>query len=159
IMQGRLGPPTDGRFQCFPRDGWADEFGRAVEAGLGAIEWIYDLHGADVNPLATHSGIETMRGLSVKNGVAIRSPCADYFMDRPWLRTAAGEREGLLATLDWLIGRCAAAGIRHIVLPFVDASRIETEAEEHEVVSLLRPGLQVAERAGVELHLETSLGP
>lgn len=29
IMQGRLSPPEDGRFQSFPRLGWREEFARA----------------------------------------------------------------------------------------------------------------------------------
>ena len=56
IMQGRLVPPTDDRIQCFPRERWADEFELAAQAGLDCIEWIYDLYGADVNPLATEFG-------------------------------------------------------------------------------------------------------
>jgi hexulose-6-phosphate isomerase len=158
-MQGRLGPPTDGRFQCFPRDGWRDEFERAARAGLGSIEWIYDVHGADVNPLATSTGVAEIRGLAERHSVAIRSLCADYFMDRPLLRTDATGRHELLTTLAWLIDRCRDAGIGHIVLPFVDASRIETEDEAALVVGMLRPALEVAERASVELHLETSLPP
>jgi len=35
IMQGRLVPPVEGRFQAFPRDRWTAEFPRAAEAGLG----------------------------------------------------------------------------------------------------------------------------
>lgn len=159
IMQGRLGPPVEGRFQSFPRDTWAAEFGRAERAGLGGIEWIYDLFGADVNPIATDEGVATMGALSARHGVAVQSLCADYFMDRSLLRTGAAERRELLGTLAWLIGRCAKVGIRHIVLPFVDASRIETDAEAGEVVALLGPALDDAGRAGVELHLETSLPP
>src|SRR6476646_10736913 len=64
IMQGRLLPPQDGRFQCFPRDCWREEFPLAAAAGLNAIEWIYDLHGADVNPLGSDSGIEEMQALA-----------------------------------------------------------------------------------------------
>ncbi len=56
-MQGRLVPPV----------GWADPvLSRASaggtsspwpdEAGLDAIEWIYDEYGADVNPIATDEG-------------------------------------------------------------------------------------------------------
>ena len=64
IMQGRMVPPTDNRIQCFPRERWADEFELAAQAGLDCIEWIYDLYGADVNPLATDSGLEKLRDLS-----------------------------------------------------------------------------------------------
>jgi L-ribulose-5-phosphate 3-epimerase len=159
IMQGRLGSPTAGRFQCFPREGWATEFGRAAAAGLDTIEWIYDAHGADVNPLATDPGIGEMNALSADHGVAVKSLCADIFLDRPLLRARPSEREELLVTLRWLIGRCRAAGIRHLVLPFVDASRIQDDADADEVVVMLGPALDVAGAEGVEVHLETGLAP
>ena len=88
IMQGRLLPPTDGRFQCFPREGWPDEFALAAAAGLDAIEWIYDLHGADVNPIAADDGVASMKALSTQSGVLVRSLCADYFMDLPQIGRA-----------------------------------------------------------------------
>jgi L-ribulose-5-phosphate 3-epimerase len=159
IMQGRLGPPIDGRFQSFPRDSWREEFEHAERAGLDAIEWIYDLFGADVNPIATDSGMEAIRALSAKHGVAIKSLCADYFMDRPLLRASPSEKRELLGTLAWLIGRCANLGVRHMVMPFVDASKIESDADADEVVAKIGPVLETAARAGVELHLETSLPP
>ena len=93
IMQGRLLPPSAGRFQCFPRDGWRDEFPLAAAAGLGAIEWIYDLHGADVNPIAADDGVASMKALSAQSGVVVRSLCADYFMDLPLLRVEPHEIE------------------------------------------------------------------
>jgi hypothetical protein len=46
IMEGRLLPPEAGRFQCFPREGWAKEFELAPQANMDCIEWIYDLYGA-----------------------------------------------------------------------------------------------------------------
>ena len=70
IIQGRLVPPEDGRFQCFPRNRWRDEFAHAAAAGLDAIEWIYDLHGADMNPLATDAGIAEI--LSPRHFVNVR---------------------------------------------------------------------------------------
>jgi L-ribulose-5-phosphate 3-epimerase len=159
IMQNRLGPPIEGRFQCFPRESWAAEFERAERAGLASIEWIYDLYGADANPLATDRGIGEIHALSARHGVAVKSLCADYFLDRPLLRAIAAQREELLGILRWLIGRCAKAKIKHIVMPFVDASRIETDAEINEVSAMLESVLKHAEDASVELHLETSLRP
>ena len=49
IMQGRLSPPEDGRFQSFPREHWRQEFARAREAGLDYIEWIHDAYGQGRN--------------------------------------------------------------------------------------------------------------
>ena len=67
IMQGRLVPPGGGTIQCFPREDWAREFELAADAGLDCIEWIYDLYGADVNPIATDPGVERMRELIVEH--------------------------------------------------------------------------------------------
>jgi hexulose-6-phosphate isomerase len=159
IMQGRLLPPTDGRFQCFPREGWRDEFALAADAGLDGIEWIYDLHGADVNPIATDDGVALMKALSTQSGVVVRSLCADYFMDMPLLRVEPHEIKRRTETLDWLLHRCAILGVGRVVLPFVDASRIDSDAELDHVVRLLEGMIPVLEETGVELHLETSLSP
>jgi L-ribulose-5-phosphate 3-epimerase len=159
IMQGRLLPPLDGRIQCFPRDGWRDEFILAATADLDAIEWIYDVVGLDVNPVATDAGLHEMAALSNQTGVSVRSVCADYFMERPLLRSGANEIEDRIETLAWLLRRCALLGARRVVLPFVDASRIGSDAELRSVASILGRVLSVIDETGVELHLETSLAP
>jgi len=159
IMQGRLLPPQHGRFQCFPRDRWREEFGSAAQAGLDAIEWIYDLEGAGANPLATDAGIAEMQALSCHHAIAVVSLCADYFMDRPFVTAGPAEFAELTAHLIWLLDRCRLAGIGRAVLPFVDASRIQSPTQEAAIVEMLREVLPHAAKAGVELHLETALGP
>lgn len=158
-MQGRLVPPEGGNFQSFPRDRWRDEFALAAQAGLNAIEWIFDVYGEDVNPLASDEGLQEMRALAERTGVVVRSLCADYFMDRPFLRTEPAERNELIQKFRWVLSRCRLAGIGRIVIPFVDRSRIENEAEKREVLSILESLLPAAEANGIELHLETSLPP
>jgi len=159
IMEGRLFPPEAGRFQCFPREHWADEFELAAQAGLDCIEWIYDLYGADANPMATEDGIEQMKSLSKQYNVQILSVCADFFMDKPLVRTSSSEMANRLATFEWLLGRCQMLGMNRIVVPFVDASRIDTDEEFDSVCATLAHLLPIAEKTGVELHLETSLSP
>jgi hexulose-6-phosphate isomerase len=159
IMQGRLLPPTDDRIQCFPRERWADEFVLAAQAGLDCIEWIYDLYGADVNPLATDSGLEKLSDLSVKHKVKILSICADYFMDKPLLRASQVELEQRLNTFHWLLERGRLIGINRMIIPFVDASRIDTQDEFEGVVMLLQRVLEGTRETGIEIHLETSLTP
>jgi L-ribulose-5-phosphate 3-epimerase len=158
IMQGRLLPPQ-GAFQSFPRNGWDREFGLAAQAGIEAIEWIFDAGGADQNPLASDSGCAQVRGFAQRHGVAVRSVCADYFMERPFLRCEAEDLEERIETLRWLLGRCPRIGATRIVLPFVDASRMETAQERRKVGGLLRGVLPDAAEAEIELHLETSLPP
>jgi hexulose-6-phosphate isomerase len=159
IMQGRLVPPVDGRIQAFPRDNWADEFPRAAAAGLDAIEWIFDCYGEDVNPIMTTAGVARIKELGAKHGVAVRSVCADYFMDRPFIGASATERTERLETLAHLLEMCAAVGARRVVLPFVDQSSMRTPEEQLVVAEVLRQMLPTAERTGVELHLETDLDP
>lgn len=159
IMQGRLVPPEPGHFQSFPRERWQDEFALASQVGLDAIEWIFDVYGEDANPLASDEGIREMQRRCADTRVNVRSLCADYFMDRPFLRSTLSIRNELIEKMRWLIARCSKAGIRRIVVPFVDASRIESEVESAEVLSILQALLPSAETHQVELHLETSLAP
>ena len=158
-MQGRLVPPEGGRFQSFPRERWRDEFALAAKAGLNAIEWIFDVDGEDVNPLANDLGVDEIHALSRRTGIAVRSLCADYFMDRPFLRTTQAERDERIKKMDWLLSRCSIVGIGRVVIPFVDKSRIESEEEKLQTLSILRMLLPSAEKYNVEFHLETSLAP
>jgi L-ribulose-5-phosphate 3-epimerase len=159
IMQGRLVPPIEGKIQCFPRENWAKEFALAAQSNLDCIEWIYDLYGADVNPISTDHGIETIKLLSGRYGVKVLSVCADYFMDKPLLRADTTELEARFDKLAWLITRCQLLNINRCILPFVDASRIDTDTEMEGVITILRRALIKAEETGIELHLETSLKP
>jgi L-ribulose-5-phosphate 3-epimerase len=159
IMQGRLLPRGSGSIQSFPRDRWREEFALAAKAGVDAIEWIYDVHGADVNPLATDTGVADMRALSRQHGIAVVSLCADYFLDCPFVRAAPDKVGDLTAHLVWLAGRCHEAGITRVVLPFVDAARIDTPDDERRTVDVLKQVLPLFAATGAELHLETSLVP
>lgn len=159
IMQGRLLPLTDGRIQCFPRENWNDEFALAAHAQVDSIEWIYDAYGADVNPLATDKGIESILELVDGHGVQVASVCADYFMERPLVRATSTELDERLGVLFWLVERCGRLGVTRIVLPFVDASRIETAGELTQAISILGQASRRAEDLGIELHIETSLAP
>jgi L-ribulose-5-phosphate 3-epimerase len=159
LMQGRLLAPEGGSIQGFPRDRWREEFALAAAAGVDAIEWIYDVHGADVNPLATDAGVAEMRALSGQHGIAVVSLCADYFLERPFVRVGLDSVRDLTAHLIWLIGRCSRAGITRVVLPLVDGARIDTPGDEQRTVEVLRQILPLCAANGVELHLETALAP
>jgi len=159
IMQGRLVPPVEGRIQAFPRERWAEEFANAAAAGIGAIEWIYDSYGLGTNPIETDAGIENILELSRAHGVAVRSMCADYFMDLTFVRAADKERAERIAHLAWLLGQARRIGVTRMVLPFVDQSAIRDEADRAAVIDTLQRALPAAEGAGIELHLETSLDP
>ncbi len=159
VMQGRLVPPWNGHFQSFPIDRWRDEFPLAAAAGLDAIEWIYDSVSESDNPIGSDKGLAEVRELCKKYGVAVVSVCADYFMECPLARGGEKELEERFQRLRWLLERCTVAGVQRVVLPFVDNSRIENGDDEGLAVKVLGRALKFAEKAGVELHLETSLDP
>lgn len=159
IMQGRLLPPTNNQIQCFPRDRWEEEFELAAIAGLHCIEWIYDLHSADMNPISTDAGVSKIELLSAKYSVQVLSLCADYFMDKPLTNVDNDELRQRLSHLEWLLTRCQLTGINRVILPFVDNSRIKTKDEFENVCKSLKQVLSVAEKTGVEIYVEMSLPP
>lgn len=159
IMQGRMVPPVEGRIQSFPRKNWVEEFGRAAQAGLACIEWIYDLYGADVNPISTDEGLKILRSLTESTGVGVYSVCADWFMDFPLVRAGPEELRHRLEVLKWLLRRSQEWGIGRVVLPFVDISKMNSDEEIKQVADALEQVIPAAEMTGVEIHLETSLSP
>lgn len=159
VMQGRLLPPTEGRFQSFPRGRWLDEVASAREAGLDGIEWIFDTFGEGLNPIETAEGRQQLKQECLRHQTMVDSVCADYFLDRPLLRSEGVGRERLEHQLHDLVAAVGSLGMRYVVLPFVDASRITSESDAKEVVSIVSRALPNAERSHVELHLETALPP
>ena len=160
IMQGRLVPPEDGRFQCFPREHWESEFAHAATVPLDYIEWVYDVYGHDVNPLASsQSGVERLKQLCKSTGVSIGSVCADYFMDKPLVRCSRQELAERLQELALILRNASALDVSRVVIPFVDASAIRSQEDFTAVQETLSAAMPLAEETGIELHLETSLGP
>jgi L-ribulose-5-phosphate 3-epimerase len=159
IMQGRLSPPVGGRIQSFPVDSWREEFPRAREAGLACIEWVYEFDTEADNPLATEAGLGEIRNLVQKTGVAVWSICADFYMQELLVGDNGAPRGPVVEHLHGLIQRASGLGVRYMVLPFVDASSLRTEAELAGLRQVLAGLLPRAQQAGVELHLETDLKP
>lgn len=159
IMQGRLSPPVDGQLQAFPGAGWMREFDRAADAGLDCIEWIYAAPRAEANPIATDRGLREIATAVRNTGVAVRSVCADYFMEHRLVGVDAGAARHAFEHLQWLIGRMAAAGMERLVLPLVDASRLSTDADRIAFIETVERLLPTLRASRVELHLEVDLDP
>jgi hexulose-6-phosphate isomerase len=151
-MQGRLSPPVDGRIQAFPAGRWRDELASARAAGVSGVEWIYEVAREEYNPLGDDAGVVEVRAACVEHGVTLESLVADWFMDRPLLEDPSPRAEKLRS----LAARAAAAGIRRIVVPFVDASSLGGPGGAERLAPVIR---DVADAVDVELHLETDLAP
>lgn len=125
----------------------------AASVPLSYIEWIFDDHGLDVNPLMIDSGIAELGALMSRSGVTIRSVCADYFMEHPLVR----EKQST-DVFSRLLDRSQLLAVQRIVLPFVDNSAIAPD-EFGRVIELLHGIAETAAAANIEIHLETSLPP
>lgn len=159
VMQGRLLPPYEGRFQAFPATRWREELPLARDAGLACIEWIYEQPGEDLNPLRTDEGMAELKALCASTGVNVWSICADYYMTAPLVTPEATVQADNAAHLRWLIGRASAMGVTYMVLPFVDSSSLKSAEAAATLSGLLRELAPLAQAAKVELHLETDLPP
>jgi L-ribulose-5-phosphate 3-epimerase len=159
IMQGRLSPPEDGRFQSFPRNSWRQEIARARQAGLSYIEWIYDAYGSSLNPISTQEGIAELASLKQQNGIRTPAICGDWFMDYPLIRCSEQELAQRERVLHDLLRRAEKIGASRLVLPFVDASSIRTADEKNVVLQILKRALPAAKEVGMEIHIEADFGP
>jgi hexulose-6-phosphate isomerase len=159
VMQGRLSPPEDGRFQSFPRTRWQNEIELVPKVPLRGIEWIFDVYGEGSNPLETQEGRDDLRWMLQRSGIRVASICADYFMDRRFVGAPPTLMHERIAKLAWLISICPDLGIGRIVLPFVDASKIAGRADSERALYALHAVLAHAVACHVELHLETDMSP
>lgn len=159
VMQGRLSPPEEGRFQSFPRSSWRDEIPRAREAGFTYIEWIHDSYDEGANPIFSEAGRAELAALKEQHGISTPALCGDWFMDFPLVRCTSAERQHREQHLHALLPVAASIGARRIVLPFVDNARLTNDEERTIVLDVLKHALPVAEEHGVELHLEADFAP
>ena len=159
IMQGRLLPPYEGRFQAFPAKKWRDEFENANSASLACIEWIYEKPNDFLNPFSSDEGIKELRQIIKTSGIGVRSICADYYMEEFLIDTNGNMRSKVVDHLLWLMGQAGKLSITYIILPFVDASSLGTIVQQQGLISLMQALGPKAAEIGLELHLETDLNP
>ncbi len=159
IMQGRLLPPSEGRFQAFPAKLWRDEFENAKKADLACIEWIFEKPNEHLNPLSRDDGIKSLHQIIKRSGVGIRSICADYYMEELLIDADGNVRSEAVNHLHWLMDQAAKLSVIYIVLPFVDLSSLSTITQQHSLVSLMQSLGPRAAEIKLELHLETDLNP
>ncbi len=157
IMQGRLVPRYNNRYQAFPKDYWKAEFHIARELGFSMIEFILDHNNAETNPLMTTEGLEEIRNVCSESGVNVRTICADYFMEAPFhFRECRAESERVLLKL---IDNASKLGITDIVVPCVDNSSLKTAEDVDVFIGTIEKLLPSAEQKKVHINIESDLDP
>ncbi len=159
VMEGRLLPKYQGRYQAHPVGYWQDEFPIAASLGLDLIEFIVNQEGMAENPLMTDAGIAQVRDVMNRTGVAVASICADCFMAAPLHSQDKSVADQSIVSLRQLIGNAATLGIRAIVIPCVDQSSLRNPGDADRFVDALDSVIALAEAHSVNLSLETDLSP
>lgn len=159
IMQGRLSPRYNGRYQSFPLERWQSEFRIAASLGFDCIEFIYDSENYEKSPLVTDDGLKEVKRIADETGVGVFSVCADYFMKFPLFDSDKEKRLLNIRRLNEVITKSAAIGVRDITVPCVDASSLKTSNDIENLKSGLALCLKNAESHEVNINLETDLRP
>ncbi len=159
VMQGRLLPKYQKRYQAHPVGYWQEEFPIASNFGLSFIEFILDYNNVEQNPLLTQSGIDAIRRLSEETGVLVKTICGDYFMTAPIhseyqkISTHSGQM------LQLLLFKAKKLSINDIVIPCVDQAAFRNEQQMVLFCRNIGPARDVAEKLQIHLALETDLPP
>ncbi|MBI2889497.1 MAG: sugar phosphate isomerase/epimerase [Nitrospirae bacterium] len=127
--------------------------------GLDCIEWLFDAAGLESNPITSSSGIAEMLRLARLHSVEVRSLCLDLLVERPLLCTPERARRAMLDAVEMVMDACGRAGIVRVVLPFLGANAIRSWEARREAREVLQVWLPMAQARGMELHVETALGP
>lgn len=159
VMQGRLLPKYQGRYQAHPVGYWQDEFAKAATLGLDCIEFILDFNDAEANPLLRPDGPDEILRVMEETGVKVRTVCADYFMEAPPHHSDANIANHSQTILRRLLQSGKSIGLTDIVIPCVDQSSLGDQAAQDRFVQALRPCLDEAESLRINLSLETDLAP
>ena len=159
IMQGRLLPKYQNRYQAHPLGYWKDEFTIAKEIGLSYIEFILDHNEYEKNPLMSDLGINEIENIIQKTGIGVRSICADIFMEAPLHSDNNSISNTSKEILLKLIKNSAKLGIIDIVIPCVDQSTLRGEADQKRLIENLTEPINLASKRKINLALETDLSP
>ncbi len=153
ILQGRLSPDIDKRYQFFPKEKWQDEFVLAHQLGFDGIEWLIDPKEWEHNPIF-HSVFDKAEKLSQSAQLPITSVCADWFMEVCiWEGDPDEHRKNIRA----LFPRIKKTVNKVLLVPLLETHNIFEEHVQDSVVSVLSPLIPELELAGISIAFETEL--
>lgn len=153
IMQGRLSPSEEGRFQFFPAR-WQDEFRLARELGFDGIEWLFDWVGWKTNPMYAHEHSEDITAVSKATHISVDSVCSDYYMKYGF---TGNDAPGSIDVLLRLIDRAEKENYSTILVPFLEERAIKNEKEKKEIVKNFEPALERISGTSIQIGFETEM--
>jgi L-ribulose-5-phosphate 3-epimerase len=159
VMQGRLLPKYLGQYQAHPVKYWVKEFALAKQMGLDCIEFILDFSESEYNPLLSDEGIFQIQRVIDNTGIAIKTICADYFMEQPFHSTDKEVVERSIGVLKKLLTASKQLGVTDIVIPCVDKSSLTNAVAKERFISAISSIVEDIESKNINLSLESDLPP
>lgn len=159
VMQGRLLPKYQGRYQAFPIGQWRNEFHLCKTHNINFIEFIFDFDQYQKNPLYTDSGLEQIINITQDTGVSVKTICADYFMSAPIHSLNENISANSIAVLKKILKNANKIGAQDIVLPCVDDSSLKNSELIKKFIKNIIYIQDELEKFEINLCLETDLSP
>lgn len=135
---------------------WEQEFARAARCNLDAIEWLVS-DEMRANPIFTASGRSRIRERARDSGTSVPSVCGHCFMHQRLVGVANDSSNANVTLLEELIRAAHDVGARTVLVPVLETAAIQSHAEAEELVARLARPLQLAERMGMTVGVETDL--
>ena len=160
FMQGRLSPMIGGKIQTFPWDSWRHEIVAAKSIDISIMEWTLDQDRLYENPLMTRSGQREIISLCNKYDFSIPSLTGDCFMQAPfWKVEDAVLCEKLKVDFNAISKSCSNVGIKFVVVPLVDAGRLDNMQQENILVDFLCQQKTRFKELGLRIIFESDFSP
>jgi hexulose-6-phosphate isomerase len=158
LMQGRLSPVIKKRIQSFPSKTWVREFNYLKKANLRLMEWTLDYEEIRQNPIFDKKKINLIKYLKKKNQVIVESLTADFFMQKPFWKYK--KKNMILKNLFIdVINAVRNIGIKIIVVPLVDNSKIQNIHEMKQVIIFFKEITSILKKNNQIVAFETDLSP
>jgi hexulose-6-phosphate isomerase len=153
ILQGRLSPDIDKRYQFFPKERWQDEFKVAQELGFDGIEWLIDPKDWEENPIF-HVMPDEVQAVAQASSLPVMSICADWFME---VCIWEGDPETHRAHIRSLFPQLQKTVNKVLLVPLLETHNISASEVQEKVVAVLKPLSAELEAQGIGIAFETEL--
>ncbi len=146
LLQGRLTPSNGRGIQFFPYENWENEFKNAHEIGLDCIELLVKKGEFNKNPLSSPPGIGRINELKKEFGIGTPSIHGFY-----------SKEDDYPGILKGIIKAAHQIGAKVVLTSFFEENELVTENDKSLARNQLKGPLDLAERYGIRLGVETEM--
>lgn len=159
FMQGRLCSKVNGKIQAFPWQNWKNEFPEAQKLSLPLMEWTLDQENLYDNPIMNANGQAEIKALCLNHNISVLSLTGDCFMQAPFYKKTGEEQQQLKKNFKDIVSACSEVGVKMVVVPLVDAGRLDDRDQEKVLVDFLLSETPFFRKKNVKIIFEIDFEP